>query len=115
MRRSSIGLLQLDWLWRDLPLLHHPIIFAQPLLDGGQAFAAAEQAPFPDQHRQLLPQAHQPKSGFGAVLVVVDLVADGRFHVQHLQARAADFPAQFVQSVVHGSLLELERHHKNKT
>jgi hypothetical protein len=85
--------------------LHRPIIFAQPFLDGRQAFAAAEQAPFPNQHRQLLPQAHQLERGFGAVLVVVDLLADGRFHVQHLQAHAADFPAQFVQSVVHGSLL----------
>jgi hypothetical protein len=88
-RRREAALLHFLLCWRLRPL-DRPIVFAQPFLDGRQAFAAAEQAPFPDQHRQLPPHLHQPQRGVGAVPVVVDLVADRRFHVQHSKAQATD-------------------------
>jgi hypothetical protein len=69
------------------------MVLGRPLPDGRQVFSAAEQAPFPDERRQLLPQAHQPERGYRAVPVVIDLVADGRFHIPHFQPQGTDFSA----------------------
>jgi hypothetical protein len=69
---------------------------------------AACRSPFPDQPLHVAAQSEQAKRTFAAVPVERDLGMHSRLRIGHLEPQCADFPANFINSVVHGLLEQKE-------
>jgi hypothetical protein len=69
-----------------LPLLWDSMVFLQPLRHGWQPIAATGALPLTDQYQQFGAHGHQPERGFGAIEVVIDLVANGGFNGHHFSS-----------------------------